>query len=75
MLVGFALGLLACEKLELSYAIFVIGMLAAWVASERYLAPRLTGADGRTIALAVASGLAFPAVGIAAAWLLQALRP
>ncbi|HYD87909.1 MAG TPA: hypothetical protein VEA80_10565 [Vitreimonas sp.] len=75
MAAGFALGLLACARLELSYAIFVIGMLAAWVASERYLAPRLTGADGRTVALAVVSGLAFPAVGVAAAWLLEALRP
>lgn len=75
MAVSFALALLACEKLELSYGIFVIGMLAAWVASERYLAPRLIGSDGRTIALAVVSGLAFPWVGFAAAWLLQALRP
>jgi len=75
MAVGFALGLLACERLELSYAIFIIGMLAAWVASERYLAPRLTGADGKTVALAVASGFAFPWVGFAAAWLLDALRP
>jgi len=75
MAVGFALGLLACERLELSYAIFIIGMLAAWVASERYLAPRLVGSDGKTIALAVLSGLAFPTVGIVAAALLDALRP
>jgi len=74
MAVGFALALLACERLELSYAIFIIGMLVAWVASERYLAPRLIGADGRTLTLAIASGFVFPWVGLAAAWGLQALR-
>jgi len=74
MLVGFALALLACERLGLSYAIFIIGMLAAWVASERYLAPRLIGSDGRTVALAVVSGLAFPGIGVFAAWLLETLR-
>jgi hypothetical protein len=75
MAVGFALALLACERLGISYAIFIIGMLAAWVASERYLAPRLIGSDGKTVALAVVSGFAFPWIGFAAAWLLQALRP
>ncbi|MBC7769805.1 MAG: hypothetical protein H7124_13570 [Phycisphaerales bacterium] len=74
MLVGFALALLACEWLQLSYAIFIIFMLVAWVASERYLAPRLIGADARTLALAIASGFAFPWLGLAAAWGLQALR-
>lgn len=75
MLVGFALGLLACEKLGLSYAIFIIGMLVAWVASERYLAPRLTGSDAKTVSLAVASGLGFPLIGLIAAFGLQLLRP
>ncbi len=74
MAVGFALALLACERMGLSYAIFVIGMLIAWVLSERHLAPRLLGSDGQTLALAVGSGFAFPWVGFFAAWLLNALR-
>lgn len=74
MALGFALALLACERMGLSYGIFIIGMLAAWVASERYLAPRLTGSDGPSIALAIGSGFAFPWAGFAMAWLLNALR-
>jgi hypothetical protein len=75
MLVGFALAVLACEPLELSYAIMAIGGIASWVASERWLGPRLMGGDARTIALGVASGFAFPWVGFLAAFLLQQLRP
>lgn len=75
MLVGFSLAVLATERLGLSYAILFIGGLAAWVVSERYLAPRLVGSDAGAIALAVLSGFAFPWVGFAAAWLLQLARP
>jgi hypothetical protein len=73
--VGFALATLATERMGLSYAILFIGGAAAWAASERFLAPRLLGSDARTVALAVASGLAFPWVGFAAAWALHAIRP
>jgi hypothetical protein len=45
------------------------------VASERFLAPRLVGADARTVALAVLSGFAFPWIGFAATWLLTLARP
>lgn len=76
MAVGFALGLLACERLELSYPIFVIGFLAAWAASEPFLAKRLTGrSDQRAIAIGVLSGFLFPWAGVAAAWLLLMMRP
>jgi len=75
MLVGFALALLATERMELSYGIFLVGGVAAWVVSERYLAPRLVGSDLQTIALAVLSGFSFFWVGFLAAWLLQLARP
>jgi hypothetical protein len=75
LLVGFALALLAIQRMGLSYAIFIIAALVAWVASERFLAPRLIGADARTVALAVLSGFLFPWLGFAAAWLLELLRP
>jgi len=75
LLVSFALATLAVERMGLSYAVLFIGGAAAWFLSERFLASRLTGADARTVALAVASGLAFPWVGFVAAWLLAFARP
>jgi len=75
MLVGFALALFATERMGLSYGIFLVGAAAAWVASERWLAPRLIGGDAKTLTLAVASGFAFPWVGWLMAFLLQQLRP
>jgi hypothetical protein len=75
LLVGFALATLATERLGLSYAVLFIGGVAAWLLSERFLAPRLTGSDARTVTLAVASGFAFPWTGFAAAWLLALARP
>ena len=75
LLVGFSLAVLAQQRLGLSLAILIIGMLAAWVASERFLAPRLLGADTWTVAIAVLSGIAFPMIGLAAAWLLETMRP
>ena len=75
MLVGFALAWLAIDRLDLSFRIFVIGMLAAWVASEFYLARRLTGTDAKSVAIAVVTGLAFPWIGFLLAFVLNALRP
>ncbi|MGQ0533064.1 MAG: hypothetical protein ACT4OF_10305 [Caulobacteraceae bacterium] len=75
MAVGFALALLATERMGLSYGIFLVGGAAAWVASERWLAPRLIGSDVKTLSLAILSGMAFPWVGWLAAFLLQQLRP
>jgi len=76
LLVGFALALLVTERMGLSYGIFFIGGAAAWVLSERYIGPRLIGrSDTKTLALAIASGFAFPWVGWLAALLLQLMRP
>ena len=75
MLVGFALAWLALDRLELSFRIFFIGFAAAWVASEFYLARRLTGTDAKSVAIAVVTGFAFPWVGVLLAFVLNALRP
>jgi hypothetical protein len=73
--VGLGTALLATERMGLSYGIFFIIGLASWVASERYLAPRLIGSDVRTLALAIFSGISFFWIGWLAAFLLQQLRP
>lgn len=73
--VGMGTALLAVEHMELSYRIFFIGFAAAWVASEFYLARRLTGTDAKSIWIAVLSGISFPWVGWFLAFLLDALRP
>ena len=75
MLVGFALAWLAIDRMELSYSIFFIGFAAAWVASEFYLARRLTGTDAKSVVIAVITGLAFPWAGWLLAFALNALRP
>lgn len=74
MLVGFSLAVLACNWMELSYALLFLFGAIAWVASERFLAPRLVGSDARTVALAVMSGLAFPWIGFLVTWLLALAR-
>ncbi len=74
MLVGFALAVLACERMGLSYALLFLFGAIAWVASERFLAPRLIGSDARTVALAVLSGFAFPWIGFLATWLVDLAR-
>lgn len=75
MLVGFALAWLALDKLGLSYRIFFIGFAAAWVASEFYLARRMTGTDAKSVAIGVVSGFLFPWAGFLFAYGLNALRP
>ncbi len=73
--VGLGTALLATERMQLSYRIFFIGAAAAWVVSENWLAPRLTGSDTRTLAMAVFSGISFPWIGWLVALLLQTLAP
>jgi hypothetical protein len=75
MLVGFALALLAVVRMELSYGLFFIGFAAAWVGSEFYLARRLTGADAKSVIIAVLTGFLFPWAGWLLAFVLNALRP
>ncbi|MGE0742418.1 MAG: hypothetical protein AB7O98_13840 [Hyphomonadaceae bacterium] len=74
--VGFALALLATEHAGVSYRIFFLGFLIAWVASEFYLAPRLVGRSDRgALITGVVSGFLFPWAGFAAAYLLNLARP
>ncbi len=73
--VGLGTALLAVEHMTLSYRIFFIGAAAAWVASEFYLARRLTGSDTKSIIIGIASGISFPWVGWLLAFGLDALRP
>lgn len=73
--VGLGTALLAVEHMELSYRIFFIGFAAAWVASEFYLARRLTGTDTKSITIAVLSGISFPWIGWLLAFVLDLLRP
>ena len=73
--VGLGTALLATERMGLSYGIFFVISAAAWVASERYLAPRLIGKEPKILALAIASGISFFWIGWLAAFLLQQLRP
>lgn len=73
--VGMGTALLAVASTGLDYRIFFIGFAAAWVGSEFYLVHRLTGADAKTLTIAVLSGIAFPWVGFLLAFVLNALRP
>jgi hypothetical protein len=73
--VGLGTALLAVERMELSYRILFLGAAAAWIASEFYLAPRLTGSDRKTVTLAVLSGISFPWIGWLLAFVLELLRP
>jgi hypothetical protein len=73
--VGLGTALLATDRMGLSYGAFFLAGAAAWVLSERWLAPRLIGSDVKTLSLAIASGIAFPWVGWLAAFLLELARP
>ncbi|MBL8546233.1 MAG: hypothetical protein JNL81_07195 [Hyphomonadaceae bacterium] len=73
--VGLGAALLAVEHFDVGYRIFFIASAAAWVASEFFLARRLTGTDRKTIALAVLSGISFPWIGFLLAYLLNAIAP
>ena len=73
--VGLGTALLAVEGMGLSYRVFFVAAAAAWVASENWLAPRLTGSDTKTLTLAVFSGISFPWIGWLVAYLLQLLAP
>ena len=76
LLVGVALAVLVVNNTGLSWVMFVVGFVGAWLASEFLFAKRLTGqSDAKAIALAVVSGAAFPWVGVAFAYAIQLLRP
>jgi hypothetical protein len=76
MCVGGATAIYAASKLQLGYGLVLIGWAGAWALGEWLIGPRLIGKDdARAIALAVASGIAFPWLGFALAALTNALRP
>lgn len=77
MAVGFALALLATDKLGYALALFLIGWLLAWVASEYFFAKRMPSErkDAAAIMIGIASGFATPWGGFLLAALMQALRP
>lgn len=73
--VGLGTALLAVEHFNVGYRIFFIGAAGAWIASEFFLARRLTGTDWKTIAIAVLTGISFPWIGFAIAYGLNAIAP
>jgi hypothetical protein len=76
MCVGGATAFYAAYKLQLGYGVFLVGWAGAWVLGEWLIGPRLIGKDdARAVALAIASGAAFPWLGFALAALANALRP
>jgi hypothetical protein len=76
MAVGGATAFFAAYKLQIGYAVFLVGWAAAWALGEWLIGPRLINKDdARAITLAIVSGAAFPWLGFALAALLQTLRP
>jgi hypothetical protein len=76
LLVGGSTAFLIVSRTNLSAGLFLVGGAGAWVLGEKLFAHRLIGqSDFKAIALAVVSGLAFPWVGVAFAYLFTLLRP
>lgn len=76
LLVGGSTAVLLVNRSALSLGLFLVGWGAAWALGEKLFGHRLIHhSDARAIALAVASGLAFPWLGVAFAWGFHALRP
>jgi len=76
MCVGGATAFYATYTFQLGYGLFIIGWAGAWALGEWLIGPRLIDKeDTRAVALAVASGVAFPWLGFALAALMEALRP
>ena len=73
--VGLGTALLAVEHTQVGYRIFFIGGAAAWIASEFFLARRLTGSEAKTLTIAVLSGVSFPWIGFLIAYGLNAIAP
>jgi hypothetical protein len=76
MAVGFALALYVTYRLGLGLPLFFVGWIGAWIGGEMLFGARLIGrSDAKAIALALASGFAFPWFGLAVAALGEYLRP
>ena len=74
---GFALALLATDKLDYGVRIFLIATAGAWLAWEFFLGPRAPShkSDARALLYAGLTGFAFPWIGFLLAALAAALRP
>ncbi len=76
MLVGGSLSYLAITHLNYGIGPFIIGFGGSWVLGEMLFGKHLIGkTDMKAIALGVASGLAFPAIGFALSALIAFARP
>ncbi len=77
MAVGFALALLATDKLGYGLGLFVVGWLGSWLALEYFFAARMPSQrkDIAAMAIGIASGFATPWGGFLFAALMHALRP
>ena len=75
--VGFALAWLAVDKLHLNFWAMALGLFASWIGWEFLFARSAPSArtDIRALSYGLATGLAFPWIGVALAALLDYLRP
>ena len=75
--VGFALAWLAVDKLHLNFWAMALGLAASWMGWEFLFARSAPSArtDIPALAYGIATGLAFPWIGVALAALLDYLRP
>jgi hypothetical protein len=75
--VGFALAWLTVDRLHLNFWAMILGLFASWIAWEFLLARSAPSArtDIRAMAYGIATGFAFPWLGVALAAVLNALRP
>jgi hypothetical protein len=77
MAVGFALALLATDRLGYGLGLFVVGWLGTWLASEYFFARHMPSErkDAAAMAIGVLTGFATPWGGFLLAALMHALRP
>jgi len=77
MAVGFALALLATDKLGYGLGLYVVGWLGSWLALEYFTAARMpsTRKDAAAIMIGIGSGFATPWGGFLFAALMHTLRP
>ncbi len=75
--VGFALAWLTVDKLHLNFWAMMLGLAASWFGWEFLFARSApsTRTDIRAMAYGIATGFAFPWIGVALAALLNYLRP
>ncbi len=75
--VGFALAWLTIDKLQLNFWAMILGLAASWFGWEFLFARSAPSArtDVAAMAYGIATGFAFPWLGVALAGLLAYLRP